>query len=396
MTHAPAPSMTNERWLTRWFVSHGYSGAEAVRACGSFLQWMAASRRVRQEQAAKHELVARTANLHISAIRHYWSPHNWQKLSDATLLRLDAIIRELGESPPQRRGPRLRIRGGRRIALLTELQNIPSPRYHLDVIRSITEAAEALQFSVSIHGIARETAPLASLVRRVINHARPHAIVWLRLTPDEPSLGILYAKSLPTVLVHCALAEHDRPVLGHVVPLQAPLGKLVEQWAGMLQRSNLEPHAVIATMPLESGSGVSIRDQRVKLIGKALTRAGLTPLRFMVPDYSACNALAVVESHPSATGYACLSDELAVAVKHLLLARGRPGANGAVLGFDASRAAGTHGIASIDQHLESIGRGVAELLANFFQRNARKIVAWPPFREIGQPVTLQLPREIGE
>jgi len=102
--------------------------------------------------------------------------------------------------------------------------------------------------------------------------------------------------------------------------------------------------------------------------------------------------LAVVTAHPNAVGYVCLSDEIAVGIKHLLQKRSQRGANQAVLGFDASPLAHTHGIASINQHLEVIGRRVCELLNDFFRKNPHRPSSWPKFREVYVPVTLNLPK----
>lgn len=376
----------NNSWLVAWFATHGFRPVEALRAARSFMKWRDASLRKRREDAIKRHLVARTAGLHVSAISHYWSVSNWSKLSDETRRSLDSITRDLGADPPVRTGTAIRIRGVRRLALLAELSNAPSPRFHLEAIRSIAESAERLQFSVSIHDVGRrgvsESAPLSSLIHRIHNHSRPNAVAFLRMTPDDDSLELLFDKGIPTIVIHGDLRKYRNPVIGHVVPYQEHISSFVRQWARQLDHPMPVAQAVIAAMPPEPGGATSIRNRRVALIEMGLRAAGLRANRFTVPNYSAANAMALVSAHPEAAAFVCLSDELALGVAHLLIASGRPDGPSRVLGFDGSPMARRYGIATIPQRLNRIGDAVAETLAEFFVRYPATPDRWPDPREI--------------
>jgi DNA-binding LacI/PurR family transcriptional regulator len=141
--------------------------------------------------------------------------------------------------------------------------------------------------------------------------------------------------------------------------------------------------------PLPGGTP-SIRNERIKLIQNGLDKAGLDVHRICVEDYSAAQAYAAFERHRDTLGWVCLSDEIAIAIKHLLLANGDAGAadwRNRILGFDGSKAAARHQIASIGQHIDDIGRAVHRLFEDFFRTQSGSVV-WPTFREF--PIEVEL------
>jgi DNA-binding LacI/PurR family transcriptional regulator len=74
------------------------------------------------------------------------------------------------------------------------------------------------------------------------------------------------------------------------------------------------------------------------------------------------NARQVIEDCPDADGYVCLSDEIAISVKHLLWARGEKAAD-RILGFAGSSLAERHKIPSIGQQISETGQKVCDLFA---------------------------------
>src|ERR1017187_6120696 len=183
-------------WFTGWFESHGFDPPDARKAGRGFHEWLGEGSRARRENAAYYELAARTVHRHVSVTSHYWSDSNWLKLSGSLRAKLDSITRDLARIPPVRPGGAVGIRGTRRIALLAELSDAPSPRFHLEAIRRIAESAERAEFSVSIHDVPKQT-PLHSTIWRIASFARPNAVVLLRITPCDESLEVLYGKSIP-------------------------------------------------------------------------------------------------------------------------------------------------------------------------------------------------------
>ena len=98
-----------------------------------------------------------------------------------------------------------------------------------------------------------------------------------------------------------------------------------------------------------------------------LRDAGKRPVVTLIQDYTAAHAYNLVLSNPSADGFVCLSDELAVATRHILLAQGKPVAD-RILGFDGTDLARSQGIPSVNQGLNDIGQIVAEEFLAFFRQ----------------------------
>jgi DNA-binding LacI/PurR family transcriptional regulator len=245
---------------------------------------------------------------------------------------------------------------------------------------------------MSIHEMSLSDGRMKAGVARIVRHNRPHGLIWLRLTPDWASREYAWSKKLPIVIVHGdRLGDYTRPVIGHVVPSQKPIRQAIKQWARDLRVPRGSRTIVVATMQREL-SPSSIRNERIDLITAGIREAGSTAIEFLVPDYSASNAMAILEAHPSAAAYVCLSDEIAIAVKQMLVLKGRKDAGRVVLGFDDSPLAARYGIWSFSQHLDEIGNRVQELLVTFFKQRAANSATWPDFQEVKVEVNLT-PRE---
>jgi DNA-binding LacI/PurR family transcriptional regulator len=167
-------------------------------------------------------------------------------------------------------------------------------------------------------------------------------------------------------------------VIGHVFPSQDLISRSVTEWAHKLPKrksarsvkgkKNRGKVAVVHMREeeLSKKDDVSIRNERIKLIFDGLRDAGFEPEGIEVRDYSATNAWEVIRRCPDADGYVCLSDEIAISVKHLLWARGEKAAH-RILGFDDSSLAALHNVSSIGQHINDIGRKVCKRFESCFR-----------------------------
>jgi len=336
------------------------------------------------------KLLEKAGGVGRATVQLYLSPNDWTQLGDHTLWDLDYISHKLGvELPPRERvvrRPRPDLRGTRRIALLCDLDCVPSPRFHIEVLRSLVRVGQARHIAVSIHALSPGDPHFHFSVERIIGLERPEGIIWFRMTPDDLSLGILnLGNRIPAVVVHGALKSYGAPILGHVFPDQSRIKEDVEQWARTLSEADGgSKDVVVVAMPREGEGRVSIRNQRIDYVHAGLCAAGLQPHLVEVSDYSAANAQNVCRIWPDALGYVCLSDEIAIAVLQLRTAVGKS-TEGRVLGFDNSPLADRHGIPSFSQSLEEIGTCTWGLFTDFFRRTDN---SWPEFRPT--PVALKL------
>jgi DNA-binding LacI/PurR family transcriptional regulator len=325
-----------------------------------------------------------------------------RKLGPQTVRDLDTVSKALGHEPnaPVSVHVREAQKGTRKIALLAELTGVPSPRFHLTVLAGIVRAGERTRnFSVALHEVRQSETDLPGRLARVLRNEMPHGVVWFRLTPDDTCLNVLssYSANLPVVLVHAHRLRYPPPVIAHVVPRQEPICSVVEMWAGYLPELPNKDNrtVVIAAMqpedtrtppfePLDPCIPVSIRKERVELIGSGIAAAGLNAVVQTVEDYSASRAYDVLQQYPNARGYVCLSDEIAVAVQQLLMARGEE-TRRRILGFDGSELARHHRIPSINQWLPDLGEKVIEPFETWFRQTQP---VWDPCREIGVELSL--------
>jgi len=385
----------------KWFTRHG----SIPDGAAAYEQWRHWLRKYpgRSDETKHRKALELASGLSATAISLYFNGKA-ARLGDVTRHRLDSLSRDLGRTPPDvktrhKRGPVTRRL--KQVALMTELVGIPSPSFHMEVLRGFMRKA-ANSFAVALHEVTR--ANLSSDVGRVVRTFRPDAVIMVRLTPDAESLEELRQELIPTVLIHAARYDYPvPPVLANIVPGQETILEDLKAWASRLRKGN----ASLGRSEYENRSDVivvtiqdekprqdfqakrkvpGIRNERIKLILKALRE--FAPKRHVVPDYTFRHALQVFEAYPRAQAYVCLSDEIAVGLKHLVTASGRE-PRPWVVGFDDSQLAREERITSFGQHLDEVGGRAVEQLVRWFERNPSAVVTWPEkFEEV--PTDIQL------
>ena len=354
----------------QFFIDHGLK--DPVEAARLWKEWIAKPRK-RSEQAKYRKVLELASGLSTSSVRHYLEGRS-EKLGEQTRLRLADISKALGQPLPEE-PPELQSvpkRSLRRVALVvdTELPDLPSPTYHLEIIHRILLSALRRHIATALFEVSRQP-QLSIAIERILRTSRSDAIIMLRLTPDHKSLQILERAGVPTILVHADKTTYPTPpILANIVPFQEPLEQLVRGWVHNLPKhpelqqkleSKEQPYIVVVAMPDEDN--VSIRTQRKYLINKGLE--GFNWVVRSVPDYSFRHALDVFQKYPDAQAYVCLSDQIAVGIKHLLIATGKSHRN-RIIGFDDSDLAKQENLTSFGQQLEKIGDLAIEKLVAWF------------------------------
>ncbi len=347
------------------------------------------------------------SGLHESSIRHYLSGRT-HKLGKETLTLLDQISASLGVDAPERPKRRHAIVSHRlkRIALLAEFSDIPSLSYHFEVIRHVILHTFPHHYTVSLHQVSSHQ--LSQAVTTLLRVSRPDAIVMLRITPDADSLHILERAAVPVLLIHADRFTYPPPVLGNIVPLQERIKVSLKNWVSGLPGSKPQSKIVVVSMQPEhvpprnfprAESRVydpkrldttSIRNERILNILEAVESFNV--IQVHVDDYSFRHALTVYQHHHDALAFICLSDQIAIALKHLLIATEKATAH-RIIGFDDSKIAQQENITSFGQKFDEIGEVLAERLVRWFgewsQRNDSSLaLEWPEFQEI--PVEIHL------
>lgn len=384
-----------------WFRDNGVPDPEdAMRILND---WRKKAARNRQPDTEKRIVLMAASGLSRGAIDHYIN-QRLGKLSPATVRRLDDFWIALGESVPEMR-PKTFVRTGTshrpsHLAILLDICNVPSARFHLECLESVLMAARPRNFTVTLHELDT-ISDQATQLERVLRSKRPDGVVWFRLTPTRESLRILQRQKpeLPAIVLYAARLQYERPVLAHIVPEQGLIKGLVADWANRLKNTAGGGFVVLAHMPeepetydfpIEPGQAPSVRNERIKLMSEGIEAANLQVRREEVADYSASRALQVLKRNEGALGYICLSDELAIGVTHLLEHKGQVDARKLVLGFDDSKLAREFGINSFTQHLPEIGERLAKTFADFF--NDRSLLTkdgrWPEYQRI--PIRVEL------
>ena len=378
----------------KWFKTYG-TAADPARAALQWREWLnsqhwgkASLRKTSAsspdgygshrdwDKAKLRKALELAVNVTRASIDNYMSD-KWGQLGDDTLQDLDTVAKALGYEPQRKYKPipKLPKRGARHIALLANLAQLNSPRFRLDVIHSIISEGAQHNFSVALNELPLTEPEMSEAVGQIVRNVHPQGIIWFQLTPSDEALA--QSGGVPSAVVHAIKRKYPSPVIGHIVPLQDSIRELVGLWArGLPQRKS--PRQVkaksagrkvaVAHMPKEvlPAGCESIRNERIRLIIEGLRDVGLEAHEINVEDYSASNAWQVIEQCPDAEGYICLSDEIAISVKHLLWARGEKAAH-RILGFDDSSLAERHKVSSIGQHIHDIGRKVCELFETCFR-----------------------------
>jgi DNA-binding LacI/PurR family transcriptional regulator len=293
-------------------------------------------------------------------------------------------------------------RSHKHIAIITDLDHPPSPRYHVEILFRVIKAVEQANYVTSIFHASTSDPSMQTVTERLLRIAKPDAIVWFRITPDGASLYAIrtYSTELPCLVIAGARLLYPPPVIGHIFPDQASLETSVDGWARRLRDLSSGQFSEVVLVSLareelsynfpQESAEPSIRNERIDLVMKALTGVGLSATNEPVPDYSGSGAFPVFRKHPNALGFVCLSDELAVAMKHLWMAAGRTGdPSDRIIGFDNSSLAEEYAITSIGQSIDKIGDLLVRRLGEFF--NARKSDApetWPSCKNLMTELSL--------
>ena len=387
----PFPNITEE-----WFAK--YASSDPTQLMRIWERWLA--ERPRRDRTKYAKILELASGLSASAIGHYLNNRSY-KLSESSLRHLDDISHGLGISPPKRPvGEAVRSsRGAKRIALLTELKDIPSPPYHMEVIRSIIRGASDHNFPVAVHEV--RPSEFASSVEKILRVFRPDAVIILRLTPDTRTIQILKRSRVPTILIHAdRLPSYAPPILANVVPDQRPIQDLLtERVRQLLDSLRAQGHEegrksrqilVVYKEREEEHPEFSIRNERIDYVLNALNLfkpEGYEVKEEVVPDYGFRQAFYVFEKHRDAIAYICLSDEIAVGIKHLLQADGREYRR-RIIGFDDSELARTERITSFGQHLAELGWLATDRLSRWFSQANGPSAKWPDFEEVLTDVDL--------
>lgn len=285
---------------------------------------------------------------------------------------------------------------------------VASEAYHLEIIRGIVRSADRENVLPSFHELPGDPDPSearSEYVRQVVTRFAPAGLIFVRITPDRSLISALTIGEhpLPTVLIHADRLKYPAPVIANVVPDHREVGRALTHH--LFSRPHIRgriPQFAMVSMPEEpeggafpciDGNSRSIRNDRMRSIQTSFAGWQLTAIT--VPDYGFRHALDVLKKHPDTDAYICLSDGLAVGLKHLLVARD-PGVNACerIVGFDGSALARNEGVPSFSQHLESVGEKSMARLCQFLAHRLKDTpFTLPPeaSRQIMIPVTLEIP-----
>ena len=319
-----------------------------------------------------------------ASVRHYLAGRHYY-LAEDTLDLFDKISRTLGQPIL----PRVKISQqvvrrrfpSKRFALLVQLQAL-SESYDVELIRGIMREAARLSFGVGVYGVV----PLAvsTSLEQAINIFRPDGVVMLRTTPGENDLEPLVKSGIPMVLVQADRYRFPQPVLANIVPNEAKLGGDLKTWIkrylqsasgdGRAGRKGTKKVVLvtappefprIAVPPIATDVEPSLRNARITQMEQAMPR-GFRLAVEEVPDYRFRHGLRVFQHHPDADLYMVPSNEIAVAIKHILIAAGQPW-DRRIIGLDASPAAEEDGVTTFAPSIEKVSFLVIDQLRRFFQ-----------------------------
>ena len=153
-------------------------------------EWL--GERKRTDNACLRHFLQLATGFSVSALNHYISGRR-ERLGGEKLKKLDALVLELGREDLTQSNrssqPRVSVpTRNRRVALISEL-DVPSRAFHARITQALLKEALLNDAVVSIH----ESTPqrLQGTVRSLLETQQPHAVVMLRLTPNEHVLKTL-------------------------------------------------------------------------------------------------------------------------------------------------------------------------------------------------------------
>jgi DNA-binding LacI/PurR family transcriptional regulator len=250
-----------------------------------------------------------------------------------------------------------------KLVLLTELQAVPSIRYHHGVIRSLADACHKRRILFSLHEVRAGT--LSADIEEVDLNYEPDAAVLLRLNPDQAAAEKL--EGIPSFLIHADRRRYALPVVGNVVADHTHVPREIRAWMedkAIPRRAEV----VVASMPMEPDAR-AIRNDRIRKVLEGLEP--WRPRHLTIENYSFDRALQVYRAYPQARVYVTLCEQVAVALKQLLEVSGRRPGSYDLVGFDNGQLAVENGLTTFDQQIPAIGDRVVETLQAFFTATDR-------------------------
>lgn len=273
-----------------------------------------------------------------------------------------------------------------RIALVTKLSDLSSFPYYLEVIGQITLAAQKRNFLVSIHNIKEEE--LFNPLDKIIHTFRPSGIILIRRAPDQVTSKYLAGEGIPVMLINADDMDYNGSVIGNIIPAYPEeVNSKFVSWLSKTSTDSSNPSntkVVIAAMQPRTSSDTH-RKRRIDFMRHAVLAAGLTPMEVYVPNYGFQNALAIWQEHNDAQLFLSLSDQIAVAIKSILIARQEYYCN-RVVGFDNTAMAINENIPSFGQSMEKFGELSINRLIEEFEKRKRSDDYRFEFRRINAEV----------
>jgi hypothetical protein len=177
-------------------------------------------------------------------------------------------------------------------------------------------------------------------------------------------------------------------VLCNIYPNQEKINKNLRDWTKKIpSKRGITGGIIIVAMESEDDKSlkgfvvmsrpISIRTDRIERIQDSI--GDLHPDLMVVEDYSFRQAFNVYKTHPNASAYICFSDQIAVALKHILELK-KKNKSQKVLGFDDSWIAQVEKVSSFGQKLDEIGSIVTKHLDQWFSPSLEP-TPWPNFME---------------
>lgn len=417
MAHTPPPTvhalMTRAATLDRdWFQLH--AARDPTIAYLDYAAWMAALRKKKTQPAYEdpearqlflRRILEHATGLSATSIRHYIrgedDPGNAQRtMSIRTLRNLDHITQVLDEDAPKwARAPRPRGIPGIHIAVLTQLHpsSVPSFSYHMRVLHGIVHSDSDHLFLTALHEVHQregdEGEELNKCVRKLVRVFAPDAFVFIRLAPNPNTLRFLARENVPLILVHGDLSDCGKPesayayppILANVVPDHRFITRDLNKWIDtrLAQFPDIRKKGIgVVSMSQEANPTQTIRNERIRKVLAAVEKRGLLLAHATVAGYSYEHAYTAYQAQPNAGLYICLSDQIAVGIKHLLMVSAktnklRMACKYRVAGFDDSDLAKREDISSFNQGIDEIGGIITQSLGSFFTEQAGCKVGWP-------------------
>jgi DNA-binding LacI/PurR family transcriptional regulator len=371
-----------------FFRNHGFGDpAPKLREWFAFIGTPAHARDLagdRGRKQAERRLIEIAVGVDRRTVRD-WLGGNYPRVRQLTRLRLQTVARAIGMKPPRSLEEELGQTKGHHhpshVALVIP-PRLVSEAYFLAVSQSLHEAAAKRGLSVSIHHAPRRR--FGQWMGQLALRFDPDGLVLLRIAPRFDSLQQLTLYRKPIVLIHADRLSYDPPVLTNIVPDQSRIGPQIFEWLRNTgcRAGDAGAGVVVASMrrevkPVRSpgifGTARSIRNERIDSILAAVVE--FNPTVVWVDDYGFHQALRVWQANQAATRYICLSDQLAVGLKHILVAAGNKWQD-RIVGFDGSSLALQEGIPSFSQHLPQIGDLAIGSLCDCFQARTERFTAF--------------------